>query len=134
MWALISNLSFSFYFTKQKAFTNNNMTWKGMENVLCLLSPLKFIFKRGTDYKFSFSFYFVKHKGIFFDASFNLRMRRKKKLESLLHDLLKKAKTRLKNSAASEWEYCSLKHCFYIFFPFPLKSLKLAIGSIKVFS
>jgi hypothetical protein len=73
-----------------------------MENVLCLLSPLKFIFKRGRDYKFSFSFYFVKHKGIFFDASFNLRMRRKKKLESLLHDLLKKAKTRLKNSAASE--------------------------------
>jgi hypothetical protein len=51
-------------------------------------------------------------------------MRRKKKLESLLHDLLKKAKTRLKNSAASEWEYCSLKHCFYIFFSLPTKILK----------
>jgi hypothetical protein len=83
MWALISNLSFSFYFTKQKTFTNNNMTQKGMENVLCLLSPLKFIFKRRRDYKFSFSFYFVKHKGIFFDVSFNLRMRRKKKKENL---------------------------------------------------
>jgi hypothetical protein len=59
------------------------MTQKGMENVLCLLSPLKFIFKRGRDYKFSFSFYFVKYKGNFFDVSFNLRMRRGKKKENL---------------------------------------------------